>query len=318
VSLRVSVVIPTYNRLHDVKRALASLRLQHLPEDEFEVIVVEDGGNDDTFADLTVMARSWSALRVEFQKNAGPATARNRGAALARSGILAFLDSDTVAQQGWLEAGLKRLEADADLFAVEGRVLPDLQARETPFTESVQNPEGGRWLSCNLFVRRQAFLELGGFDERFKQPIREDSEFAFRAMEAGLRIAFEPGAVVQHPVRQVTLWRYFHHAQEGKYEALIRRSHPESYKRHFKWLDGRAIPAYYWAHFAAVLLLPFSWGLALCSLALGTVALTYAWCRKRKLALWDPFLLVIPALLVPYLRLYWVLLGEMRYPQSPE
>src|SRR6185503_12795602 len=111
--------------------------------------------------------------------------------------------------------------------------------------------------------------------------------------------------------------RFFYHAQEGKYEALIRRLHPLSYRRHFKAFDGRAIPAYYWGHFLAPFFALLSPALALALFSSGCCALIYAWSRRRESGFLDPFRLLFPALFVPYLRLFWVLLGEIRYPQSP-
>lgn len=298
-----------------VAEAAASALAQKLPAGvSREVIVVDDGGTDATEAAL----KKFKGLRYAWKEHAGPAAARNHGARLANGELLAFLDSDTLAQPGWLAAGIARLRREAKLFAVEGKVLPDRNVVQTPFTEAVQNPSGGRWLTCNLFVRRREFLALGGFDERFKQPIREDSEFAFRALEADKRIVFESRALVLHPVREVTPSRFFYHAQEGKYEALISRLHPESYRRHFKWLDGRAIPVYYWAHYAAVLAAPVSPPLGLALLFIGAMALRHAWSYKKDLSLTDLIRLQIPSYLAPYLRLFWVLWGHFRYPHSPE
>ena len=313
--LSISVIIPTFGRPELARAAALSALAQRLPKGaKREVLVVDDGGTDGTLALLGKNV----GLRYVWKEHAGPAAARNFGARLARGGILAFLDSDTLAQKGWLAAGLDRLGREPSLFAVEGRVLPDRDSLVTPFTESVQNLNGGRFLSCNLFVRREGFLKLGGFDERYKQPIREDSEFAFRALEAGKTFTFEAGALVLHPVREVGMRRFFYHAQEGKYEALLRRSHPQSYRKHFKWLDGRAVPAYYWAHLGALVLIPASLGSALAVWICGVAAVLYSWCRKRKIRALDPFRLLFPAVLVPYARFFWVLVGEIRYPQSPE
>jgi glycosyltransferase involved in cell wall biosynthesis len=313
--MKVSVVIPTYGRPAQVAAAAASALRQALPRGwSREVIVVDDGGKDATAAAL----KKFRGLRYAWKGHAGPAAARNFGARLAQGEIIAFLDSDTLAQAGWLKAGLARLKRDKALFAVEGKVSADRETELTPFTEKVENPSGGRWLSCNLFVRREDFLKLGGFDERFKQPIREDSEFAFRAMEAGKKIAFEPKALVLHPVREVGPGRFFYHAQEGKYEALLRRGHPESYRKHFKWLDGREIPAYYWAHYAALPLAFVNWRAAGILLAGGSAALLYAWCRRRRAGASTLAKLAPLSLLIPYFRLFWVGRGYLSYPGSPE
>jgi glycosyltransferase involved in cell wall biosynthesis len=311
----VSVVIPTFGRPALACAAARSALAQAL-EGPFEVIVVDDGGQDGTREALEALGDA--RLRYLWIEHAGPAAARNAGVKAASSGLIAFLDSDTVAQPGWLQAGVQRLQSEPALFGVEGRVEREQQYPPTPFTEAVENLYGGRWLTCNVFVRKEAFLALGGFDERFSEPCREDSDFAFRAQAAGHQLAFVPEALVRHPVREVAPSRQYHHAREGRFEALIERQHPQAYRRSFKWLDGRQVPAYYWAHYAAFFLLPFSLKLSVLALGLGVAAVLYAWCRKRRVTPMDPLRLLAPALTAPYLRLFWVLWGYERYPAPPD
>ena len=311
----VSVVIPTYGRPALACAAARSALAQAL-DGAFEVIVVDDGGQDGTQGALAALADE--RLRYLWIEHAGPAAARNAGVKAAQAPLIAFLDSDTLAQPGWLAAGLGRLRAEPGLFGVEGRVERQEQYPPTPFTEAVENLTGGRWLTCNVFLRRGAFLDLGGFDERFSEPCREDSEFAFRAEAAGLTLAFEPAALVRHPVREVGASRQFHHAREGRFEALIERQHPAAYRRHFKLLDGRQMPLYYGAHYAAAILVPVLPVPALVLWGLGTMAVLYAWCRHRAVAAFDPARLLWPALLAPYARLFWVAWGYWRYPAAPD
>jgi GT2 family glycosyltransferase len=312
--LKAAVVIPTFGRPGLARAAALSALAQ---DGDFDVHVVDDGGQDGTRAALEAL--NDSRLHYHWMEHAGPAAARNFGAnQAADAGVLAFLDSDTLAQPGWLAAGLRHLEENPGLFGVEGKVLPDVERAATPFTEAVVNPHGGRWLTCNLFVRRDAFMALGGFDERFTEPCREDSEFAFRAQEAGHRFEFEPAALVLHPVREVRASRAFHHAREGRFEALIERRHPAAYRRHFKWLDGRQAPVYYGAHVLALLLVFFHPFQALGLWCLGAGAVLYAWTRKRR-ARWTDFLKLLPAaLFAPYARLGWVAFGYLKYPASPD
>lgn len=315
-SVALSVIIPTYGRPALACAAALSALSQDLPGAGFEVIVVDDGGQDGTAAALKALGDP--RLRCQWIEHAGPAAARNAGARLAQGAVLAFLDSDCLAQPGWLAAGLARLNADPALFGVEGRVEPAQAAEATPFTEAVTNLNGGRWLTCDLFVRREGFQALGGFDERFTEPCREDSEFAFRAQAAGLAFAFEPAALVQHPVREVAPARAYHHAREGRFEALLERAHPAAYRRHFKALDGRWMPLWQLGHLAAPLLAWPAPALALALLGASWALTVYAACRKRRVRPADLLRLALPALLAPYLRAAWVAWGYWRYPASPD
>lgn len=326
-----SVIIPTYGRPELAAQAAASALSQALAGG-FDVHVVDDGGKDDTRSALArlpglVKATGESALvgslgevqlYYHWKEHAGPAAARNLGARQAEGRVLAFLDSDTVADPGWLAAGVARLEAEREVSGVEGKVLPMEEVLRTPFTEVVENLNGGRWLTCNLFIHRPKFLELGGFDERFTQPCREDSEFAFRVLESGASFAFEPQAVVRHPVRETGPGRFFYHAREGRFEALIERRYPKLYRQHFKWIDGRAIPAYYLLHYVALGMalaeIPFS---GACFMV-GSCAVMLAWIRKRRSTAMQRSVLLALALLIPYVRLYWVLYGYFSYFLDPK
>jgi glycosyltransferase involved in cell wall biosynthesis len=314
----ISVIIPTFGRPELVVRAARSALEQKLPDNAgFEVIVVDDGGNDGTAEALKAL-KAGPRLRYFWKKHAGPAAARNAGLAMAKGRVLAFLDSDTLARPGWLAAGWKALKAHPGWDGCEGRVRAQTLEPETPFTHRVENPSGGRWLTCDLFFRRESFKAVGGFDERFKKPVREDSEFAFRALQKGKTVGFEPEALVTHPVLRLSVSRYFRHAREGMYEALIERQHPVLYRLWFKWIDGRALPVYYWPAYLALPLAFLCRDLGIWSLALGWLGTMVAWCRKKQVRPTDLIKLAMPALVVPWLRLFWVAWGYWKYPKSPE
>lgn len=317
MSLKVSVIIPTYNRLHDIKRALAALHSQDFAADEFQVIVVDDGCKDDTFKDVSAMAQAWKQLRILRQENAGPGVARNLGAASAQAPLLAFMDDDAVPEADWLQKSVDALEAHADWDGFEGAVLPQSEQEPELFVHQVANTKGNQWLTCNLWIRRQAFAKTGGFDPRYRW-IREHTEFAFRALDMGLNLPFYSESVVRHPSLRINALRMLRDAKDGQYEALLQMTHPKRYVQHLKWIDGRAFPAYYLAHYAALLLLPLSRSLALAALIAGCAATLYAWCRKRRVSA-SAFLQLLPmSVFIPYLRLAWVAWGYLRYPKAPE
>jgi GT2 family glycosyltransferase len=160
-----------------------------------------------------------------------PSRRRNRAAAQARAPVLAFLDDDAAAEPEWLAAGTRACGA-ADV--VGG---PDPGPRDAPYGERIANlllatpwigsgvpahewnPRGGPVRSphdvalCNLFVRRETFESLGGFDESFGY-IGEDTDFVRRAMASGARVVLEPAALVRHRRRAfpgpylAQRWRY--------------------------------------------------------------------------------------------------------------
>jgi glycosyltransferase involved in cell wall biosynthesis len=102
---RISVVIPTYNRLAYLREALDSIRVQTRPADE--ILVVDDGSTDATESVIGAMP---PPIRYIRQKNAGPAAARNRGIREATGDWVAFLDSDDLWTPDKLAAQMDFLE----------------------------------------------------------------------------------------------------------------------------------------------------------------------------------------------------------------
>jgi glycosyltransferase involved in cell wall biosynthesis len=190
----VSVILPARDAGATIARALDGVAAQGV---DHEVIVVDDGSRDATRA----VAEERGA-RVLDGDGRGPAAARNLGAAEASAPALAFLDSDCFPTHGWLASGLRALE-DADL--VQGEVCPDPGAACGPFDRTLWvTGAWGFFESANLFVRREAFERLGGFEgwlgQATTKELAEDTWLGWRARRAGLRTAFAPDALVHHAV----------------------------------------------------------------------------------------------------------------------
>jgi GT2 family glycosyltransferase len=199
-----SVVIPTRGRPEPLRRCLESLGLLDFAGDGFEVIVVDDGGGVD---DKLVKSAGLSVTVIR-QEHAGPAAARNRGAAAAAGAYLAFLDDDCVVMPGWLR-GFARAMDERPGSAVGGRVvngLPDnlfSTATETMIEHvsrafARERPEQHFVTSNNIAVPRDEFLRVGGFDERFRLAAAEDRDFCARWLASGRDIVVADDAVVEH------------------------------------------------------------------------------------------------------------------------
>jgi glycosyltransferase involved in cell wall biosynthesis len=94
-----SIIIPTFNGASRIGRCLEAL-LQQKTFRKMEILVVDDGSTDDTAAAIG----RYLGVRLIAQANAGPAAARNRGAAEARGDIILFTDDDCVPMPTWLDA----------------------------------------------------------------------------------------------------------------------------------------------------------------------------------------------------------------------
>ena len=228
--IRVSVIVPAHNAAATLPRTLDALAGQDLTE-PYEVVVVDDGSDDDT---ATLAERSPGPVTVVRQPCLGPAEARNRGAEAARGEVLAFTDADCFPTPGWLAAGLKGLE-HADL--VQGAVHADPEASIEPFDRTLWvTHETGLYESANLFVAREVFDRVGGFEPVLPLPrgqhFGEDIWFGWRARRTGARTAFRSDALVHHAVFPRDARGYVAERLRLGYFAAIARRVPEL-RRHF-------------------------------------------------------------------------------------
>src|SRR5687767_14281111 len=100
-SMRCSIVIPVHNKAALTRQCLDAI-YEHPPEADHEILVVDDASTDGT-ADM--LAGYGDALRhMRLERNSGFATACNTGAEAAGGDRLVFLNNDTIAQPGWLDA----------------------------------------------------------------------------------------------------------------------------------------------------------------------------------------------------------------------
>lgn len=200
----VSVVVATCERPGQLAELLAGLRGQTLAGDRFEVIVVDDASGPETSTRLRDEAgRGGLALtHLRHPFNRGPAAARNTGWRRAAAPLVAFTDDDCVPSPGWLEQLLAGADADPGAI-VQGPTLPD-PAQLTGsllFARTTQNTTlGPSYEACNIAYPRAVLEALDGFDERWA--VGEDTDLAWRALEAGHRIVFAPEALVHHAVER--------------------------------------------------------------------------------------------------------------------
>jgi glycosyltransferase involved in cell wall biosynthesis len=193
----VSVVVPARGAADTLPKTLAALRDQAV-EGGFEVVVV-DNGSDDAIA--AIARGAGPGVRLVRTQPLRAGAARNAGARDSTAPVLAFTDADCVPQTGWLEAGLAAM-ANADL--VQGAVGPEAVAAG-PFDRSVSVSGAALYETANLFVSRDVFDRVGGFEdwmtEDFERPFGEDVLFGWRAARTGARTAFSADARVSHAVR---------------------------------------------------------------------------------------------------------------------
>lgn len=233
----VAVVVATHERSALLPRLVRALEAQE-GAPPFEVVVVDDGSTDDTWGELTALARTVGVplMPLRMGRNRGPAAARNAGWRATSATVIAFTDDDCVPDPGWLAPLVAELDR-ADL--VQGRTVPDPAQlhRSGPFSRTLQvEQEDGFYQTCNIAYRRSWLERLGGFDEDFRHPAGEDTELAWRAVEAGARTAFVGDALVHHDVRPSSLLVALADTRRWGSVVLAVRKHPALRRRlHSRW-----------------------------------------------------------------------------------
>jgi GT2 family glycosyltransferase len=238
--VKVSVVVPTYNRKDLLMALLESLRSQTLAPETFEIIVVCDGGTDGTSEVIARLATSDARIRLIQQQQGGPAAARNAGARAAKGQFVAFTDDDCLAAPHWL---VKLIEpfAGPETVAVQGKTTTDLTL-VGPLTHQLVNESKSYIMpTCNVAYRRDLFLKMGGFDERFLF-LNEDVDLGWRFETAGL-ISFAPDALIIHPPRKETFSKKAKWVRFLESEFLLYYKDPVRYRKHRSFSPWCAI---YW------------------------------------------------------------------------
>lgn len=209
---KISVVIPHYRDVENLKICLAALAAQSHPRASFEIIVADNGSPDAEAVRAAVAEQA--RLVIAQERGAGPA--RNAGAAAAEGEILAFIDSDCVPQAQWLEEGVAALSrfdfagGKVNVLIADPSRMTAVEAFEKifAFDNEAYVTKKGFTGSGNLFCPRALFEKVGGF----RAGVSEDVEWSHRATAAGLRLGFAAKAAVGHPARRtwpelIAKWR---------------------------------------------------------------------------------------------------------------
>ncbi len=199
--LTFSIVIPTYNRLASLKRALASIYAQPFPKERYEVIVADDGSSDGTWE--WIEEQRAEGLLPLRQEHLGQGHARNNALKHARGRYVAFIDDDCVVDGHWLELLAAAFQSTGS-DAVGGSVINAESDNVWAWTsQEIVNFFAARAPALlpanNIAYRKSVLDELGGFDPRFRAGVAaEERELNQRLLWRGAKMFVEPAARVYH------------------------------------------------------------------------------------------------------------------------
>ena len=209
----ISIVIPTYNTSGVLRECLSGLAEQAGDTTACEVIVVNDGGKDESSASLGHFGDKL-AIRYVRQEHRGPAAARNLGVRMARADIVAFLDDDSVPLKDWLERTISAWRETPESDGIGGYVAIDpadsIYCRVNAgffnwyLDQQISRPESAFLATCNASYRKSSLEKIGGFDTSFERACGEDRDVNLRLVRSGGKLRLDAKICVYHD-RDLTL-----------------------------------------------------------------------------------------------------------------
>lgn len=197
----VAVIIPVHNGGEPFRRCLESVT-RTVPQPA-ELIVVADGDSDGSWR----VAEEFGAQVIRVVGPKGPAQARNIGARTAHSELLFFVDADVTIPSDAVERVTTLFASEPGLAAAFGsyddapaapNFLSQYKNLLHHYVHQTSREEASTfWGACGA-IRRDIFLTLGGFDERYQRPSIEDIELGYRLKRAGYRVRLDKALQVKH------------------------------------------------------------------------------------------------------------------------
>jgi mycofactocin glycosyltransferase len=205
----VSVIVPVRNRPTEITACLEALTALDYPSDKLEIIVVDDASTDAT---PSAIAEFPQVRLLKMPQHRQASYCRNRAAEIARGDLLAFTDSDCLADAGWLKELVPAFR-DPTLGALGGWVDAVGETNPLDKYEKVKSAlRMGTWFrrsekterffyvpTCNFLVRKDLFARLEGFRESLH--VGEDVDFCWRLQDEGFAMEYRPMGKISHKHR---------------------------------------------------------------------------------------------------------------------
>jgi glycosyltransferase involved in cell wall biosynthesis len=261
--MKVSLIIPAYNAGKTIVSCLESALSQSLPKEYYEIIVVDDGSNDNT---LDIVKNY--PVRLIAQSNKGPAAARNRGASEASGDILVFTDSDCELDSNFLKNIILPFELENQIAGVQGSYETKQKEFISQFAQ-VEIETRYRKMVKNKYIdfigtyaaayKKDVFQKIGGFDEGFPLASGEDIDLSYRLYQEDFRMVFVPEAFAYHRHPDRLMFYLKSKFSRGYWRMRLCRKHPkkmlnDSYVPQSLKLQVLSIPVF----FLSLLMIPFN------------------------------------------------------------
>jgi glycosyltransferase involved in cell wall biosynthesis len=253
----ISIIIPAHKRTHLLQNTLNSIITQTLTQDQYEVIIGNDGGDPA----VKQTCDQYNVTSITINPHQGSYVARNTALAYARGEIIALIDSDILVPPNWLEMGRQHMQKRDYIggpVIIQDDVVAETQGHASQNNTKHTNPYATRdnnnstkkrnlfhtyelhtayqahaylaqfhfLLTGNLFVKRSVIEAIGGFDRRLKSS--GDFEFGDRVWRAGYTQQYMPKLEVIHPpTTYITMLRKQQRLAKGS--VTLQRIYPQRF-----------------------------------------------------------------------------------------
>jgi GT2 family glycosyltransferase len=211
------VLLSTRNRQEKLPRCLALIEAACRRIPDAGIVVIDNGSTDGTAAWLAEWVRAGTGRSTLSVPGAGKSRAINFAAARIQAELLAFTDDDVEVTPAWLSSMQAFMHRHPEYAAATGPVEIPPEITEVEILEALRLLHFGlpfwregddehdvrRLVGANLVVRTRAFAEVGGYDERLGPGalgFYDDDDLGERLRRAGMRLGYNPTAVVRHEV----------------------------------------------------------------------------------------------------------------------
>ncbi|MCK9224989.1 MAG: glycosyltransferase [Candidatus Muirbacterium halophilum] len=204
--MKISVIIPTFNRANTFKKTLNSLLIQ--TTNSYEIIVVDESTNNEIF-NIIKKIKIKTSINISFYKNPGKGqgNARNFGASVSKYAILLFIDSDVICSNILVEEHLKHHKYGEK--AVLGNILFPVNKKIDFYTKNIDlgyyfsqinsdYVDFIKFITANISLNKNLFIKSGGFDKEFTSYGFEDLELGYRIFNNKKTIKFAKNAIGYH------------------------------------------------------------------------------------------------------------------------
>jgi len=213
---KISAIICTYNRDQFIGDALESLRLQTLPSDQFEVIIVNNNSTDNTEKISLNFIKNHYKIDCKYvvETNQGLSFARNRGIKESKYEIITYIDDDAFAKPDFLEQIHIYFNQHPKTAGVGGKVIPRYEIAEPAWMnkwlygfvtkvdhgEKIKKFSGNQYpAGCNMTYRKDLLKKVGGFNNKLKWRA-DDKYIYFQIRKLTDEVIYLPQACVEHQI----------------------------------------------------------------------------------------------------------------------